>query len=582
MATYEEQQKALRAQVPQGSSAAQELARQGFTDVGSGISSVSDPNTPVDTSQPKPSPDLFKVPTQGVGPGGEPIFDVFSGGEHIQDPSDPRLAGVNIPDLPSGVAPTGFKSKFERGFESAKADGTKADASTARSIIQRYSPSSTGDTASQFVQADPFIGNLVTAWQDFIKPENQRTSLSDTYKQMVQNSGIEAIDTELINTKNIIEGSEDDIRNEITKAGGFATESQILALTNARNKQLIKNYNTLLDTRNAKEKYLNTMIGLEAQDRQAADARFESMFNMGVQLADYQQRMKQNAEDRMRWLSQNIGFDGLEDSAGGDPYYTSLIEQSLGLAPGGLSSLANQARVDREFAAYEQELSLAQKEATLGKTIAETPTAEDLALDRAQKAAALNLTRAQTANVWDQINTRNEKNQQTDIEDQRIEALDTIGALNDLQRAKGLQSAIGPGGRFAGFFSRGGLDLTGNKQAFIGDVQKLVSTMTLDSLIAAKSRGATFGALSEGEMRVLASAATKIGQWAIEKNGQVVGYNVNEKAFREELDNIEALTKRAYILSGFDPSDVDVVVGDDGKLFTPNYDGTEMIEVYSP
>ena len=71
--------------------------------------------------------------------------------------------------------------------------------------------------------------------------------------------------------KNIIEGSEDDIRMEITKAGGFATDSQVLALTNARNKQLIKNYNTLLDTRNSKEKYLQTAIGLEQQDRQAAD-----------------------------------------------------------------------------------------------------------------------------------------------------------------------------------------------------------------------------------------------------------------------------------------------------------------------
>ena len=56
--------------------------------------------------------DLFKVPTGSVGPSG-PIFNVFSGTEHIEDPSDPRLTGVNIPDLPSGQAPTGFVSKFQ-------------------------------------------------------------------------------------------------------------------------------------------------------------------------------------------------------------------------------------------------------------------------------------------------------------------------------------------------------------------------------------------------------------------------------------------------------------------------------------
>lgn len=158
---------------------------------------------------------------------------------------------------------------------------------------------------------------------------------------MVKDSGIQAIDTDLINMKNVIDGSEDDIRNEVTKAGGFASDSQVLALTNSRNKQLIKNYNTLLETRNSKEKYLSTMIGLESQDRQAADQRFDRMMNFGMQALDYRDKMQQNAVNSYEKIIGQVGYDGLAQMVGGDPYYTNMIEQTLGLGRGGLQRLAS-------------------------------------------------------------------------------------------------------------------------------------------------------------------------------------------------------------------------------------------------
>ncbi len=65
------------------------------------------------------------------------------------------------------------------------------------------------------------------------------------------------------------------------------------------------------------------------------------------------------------------------------------------------------------------------------------------------------------------------------------------------------------------------------------------SQLNLDTLIQAKSQGATFGALSDNELRMLASAATKMGTWAKKDgDGNVIGYNVGEKTFKKELDNI--------------------------------------------
>ncbi len=55
---------------------------------------------------------LTKVKTGSIGADGQPIYDVFSGTEHIQDPNDQRLSGINITDLPEGTNPQGFQSKF--------------------------------------------------------------------------------------------------------------------------------------------------------------------------------------------------------------------------------------------------------------------------------------------------------------------------------------------------------------------------------------------------------------------------------------------------------------------------------------
>jgi hypothetical protein len=79
----------------------------------------------------------------------------------------------------------------------------------------------------------------------------------------------------------------------------------------------------------------------------------------------------------------------------------------------------------------------------------------------------------------------------------------------------------------------------GQKADFINSVEQLVSDLSLESLIQAKSRGATFGALSDSEMKVLASAATTIGNMRIyDKSGNVKGYRSTEGRFKEELEKI--------------------------------------------
>lgn len=90
-----------------------------------------------------------------------------------------------------------------------------------------------------------------------------------------------------------------------------------------------------------------------------------------------------------------------------------------------------------------------------------------------------------------------------------------------------------------------------DKREFIGSVQKLLGGLTLDNLIQAKARGATFGALSDAELNILSSSASAINTWAKkDKNGNVTGYEIGEAEFVRELENIKQLTQRALTLSG--------------------------------
>jgi hypothetical protein len=112
----------------------------------------------------------------------------------------------------------------------------------------------------------------------------------------------------------------------------------------------------------------------------------------------------------------------------------------------------------------------------------------------------------------------------------------------------GLNGAVGP--NFLYRLSDPSNLITSARQNFISGVSQLTSRETLDTLLNLKKAGGTLGALSEKELEILNSAASKINSWAITEkddagNIRVKGYNISEKLFKEELAIIRKLTERA-------------------------------------
>lgn len=118
--------------------------------------------------------------------------------------------------------------------------------------------------------------------------------------------------------------------------------------------------------------------------------------------------------------------------------------------------------------------------------------------------------------------------------------IDTIDSA--LGNKRGLRASAG-----VGLFSRNKLFRGKVGAKFIGDVEQIAGQLTIDKLIAAKSSGATFGALSDGERQLLAAASTRLGTWAVRNgDGRITGWKVGEGEVKKELEKIKEFAKLDY------------------------------------
>lgn len=272
-----------------------------------------------------------------------------------------------------GLSPT------QQGFNAAQANGgTAPQTGGAATNTQQYTAPAPVDTSgiTQTIEQDKGYQQLLKDQADYNSTVNQQKSLTDTYQQMIDKAGIPGIDTQLLNSKKIIDGTEDDIRKEVQATNGFATDSQVLALSSARNKTLIQNYNNLLDTKNMAMQNIQTMIGLSKDDQQTALQNITQKMNIDQQLADYQTKFVNNAREGFNTIIGAVGISGLYNGLmNSDPSGRSLQQASqvLGISPAQIQQLAQADAQQRAAAAQTQAMDLQGKQLDLtGKQLNNT------------------------------------------------------------------------------------------------------------------------------------------------------------------------------------------------------------------
>jgi hypothetical protein len=268
---------------------------------------------------------------------------------------------------PSGVAPapTPTQNRYQQALTALQGGGIPppSDAGAARATLASAVPKEETDTSAvdMFISEDPAINSLMAGIATLLNPQKQTSTLMQDYKKLYKEVGLDDINEELIDAETVINGTEDDIRNEIQTAGGFGTESQIQALSLARNKGLLKRYNQLVQMKTDATNQLNTLSSLNAQDKEIAQRRVDSQISAMFNMANFRQNALNNSRAQYQWMASQMGADGLYNSLSQDPRQLAFAEKILGTGPGGLQTLAATAATERARQTYLQDQDLALK-----------------------------------------------------------------------------------------------------------------------------------------------------------------------------------------------------------------------------
>ncbi len=243
------------------------------------------------------------------------------------------------------VTPTG--QKYQSTLQNLNQNGGAAptSAGAARMAISQSTPPPAAQDykpTPQFMQyGDPimktFIETALGQSQEIAQKGNLVKNIQATFGNQLSN-----LNTQEMNLKNMIEGTDDDIRAEIGKAGGFATESQVQALANSRNKDLLRQYNNLEIQKQGLQAQMTSQVQLANLDREYAKDRYDNT----MQAYQMYSKIEDNTTDSVNKLLGSVGYAGMAAAYNNDPYALGLAEQKLGLAPGVLSNPSRAQQLD--------------------------------------------------------------------------------------------------------------------------------------------------------------------------------------------------------------------------------------------
>lgn len=225
--------------------------------------------------------------------------------------------------------------------------GQQAPATYPGTQIQSGTQPATGNPVFDGLTSSmaPILNSLNQVISDINNPAITGQSLQQEYNQLSTQYQLPQMNTELLNYQNIMNGSQDDISSELRAAGGTATQSQVLAMTSARNTVIMKQYTALSNQYTAAQQNVQNMMQYASTDQTNALAResqtasvTESMDSIYQNMVQMGMTMQQNNATNYRAILTAGGPDSLAESVAGDPTQQAIAESSLGLAPGTLTN----------------------------------------------------------------------------------------------------------------------------------------------------------------------------------------------------------------------------------------------------
>lgn len=240
------------------------------------------------------------------------------------------------PAVPQDLTPkyTQTLNALNQSGSTAPASGGLARSDVAAANDQYQSPQQPYAPTPAFMQyGDPIMQTFAQAamadMQNVTMTGNTAQNLQANFANQVQ-----GLDLQAASMQNIMNGSLQDIRAEINKAGGFATESQVQSLATTRNRDLLVQYNNLELQKQTMQNQMQLQVQLAQNDHQYA----VDQFNNVTKSYDMYKGIYDNATTQVNDLINRVGYSGLADAYNNDPSAISLAEQHLNLPQGTLSN----------------------------------------------------------------------------------------------------------------------------------------------------------------------------------------------------------------------------------------------------
>ncbi len=300
---------------------------------------------------PTGTPTTTQTPTQ-------PVTAQSGGMGDASNVDNPTPTGLQ---MPTG---TGAKTVFdpisgqqvtpqEKAFNQVKASKTPVPdtlsgaSDTITTAVDNATPPVPQDNSNPAVDAaiqnNPNLVDEAQKIQDYLNPtattdqlNNELTSLNADKATLV------GLNTQYMNIQNVMAGTESDIRTEIQAAGGMGTNSQIMALTAARNKVLLQQSKTIQESIANQKSIIANDTSLYNADKAEAQKQYTDKSN-ALKIAEANQKnIDTAAKGTYSAILKGSGgsFAGLYATLQSDPSVVANAERVMGLQPGQLEEFA--------------------------------------------------------------------------------------------------------------------------------------------------------------------------------------------------------------------------------------------------
>lgn len=321
---------------------------------------------PVNTQQPNPATVNATPIATGAATGLSPDQALASLQKSVAQSSSDDALKQKYSQAHSDLQGSGVQAPANQGSANA---GVQT-ALNSQPTPQAPTPTTTANVDNFFnPETNPALQQSTQDLMNFISPESTRADINNQMSALLSDeSSLSADKLQLMNIKNVMSGTADDLRNEITASGGFATDSQIQALAVGRNAALLKQASLLQDSVTAQQDMVANDTTLLNFEKDMANT--QATQRMGI--LNYQNTNEKDmlnaARTSLSEMQKTEGWDGIYKAAlaTGDPSAISKINATMGTG----FDLATAAKNDTTTAMNAADL--ASKNASTANTIANT------------------------------------------------------------------------------------------------------------------------------------------------------------------------------------------------------------------